>query len=265
MRLKRFAPLVKVDEEQRMVWGYASTEAPDGDGVTVTRAAMETALPDYLRWSNIREMHQLSAVGTAEEIGLDEKGLYIGAHIVDDTAWRKVQSGVYKGFSIGGRITARDPGNPDVVTGLILSEISLVDRPSNPECAFDLFKADASGQESPEMPVRDRFRELVSALGELLRTFSEENDSLEGIRKAEPAPSHDALRKAHESIAALERRIVELEASPAPPRGVRMDLSKSVGISKDDECGVVSPPPIPTDPVDLIKAVHATGGRLLRG
>jgi hypothetical protein len=44
------------------------------------------------------------------------------------------------GFSIGGRVTQRDPANRKIITGLELSEISLVDRPANPEAVIDLYK-----------------------------------------------------------------------------------------------------------------------------
>lgn len=59
---------------------------------------------------------------------------------MDDDAWEKVKEGVYKGFSIGGRVTQRDPANRKLITGLELSEISLVDRPANPEAMIDLYK-----------------------------------------------------------------------------------------------------------------------------
>ena len=42
-----FLPLEKIDREQRLVYGYASTEARDSQGEIVTRAAIEAALaPD---------------------------------------------------------------------------------------------------------------------------------------------------------------------------------------------------------------------------
>ena len=47
------------------------------------REALEAALPDYMRFANIREMHQPSAVGVATEAEMDERGLYLAAHIVD--------------------------------------------------------------------------------------------------------------------------------------------------------------------------------------
>ena len=138
--MRFYWPIAKVDAEQRMVWGYASTEAEDDQGETVTRDALAAALDDYMRFANIREMHQPSAVGIATEAAVDDRGLYLGAKIVDADAWQKVVEGVYKGFSIGGRVTARDPADRRLITALRLTEISVVDRPANPETVFDCWK-----------------------------------------------------------------------------------------------------------------------------
>ena len=154
--MRFYWPIAKVDAEQRMVWGYASTEAEDDQGETVTRAALSAALDDYMRFANIREMHRPSAVGVATEATIDDKGLYLGARIVDSDAWQKVVEGVYKGFSIGGRVTARDPADRSVITGLALTEISVVDRPANPEAVFDCWKLLAGrAAEEPTGPSRD--------------------------------------------------------------------------------------------------------------
>ena len=141
--MRFYWPIAKVDAEQRMVWGYASTDAEDDQGETVSREALAAALDDYMRFANIREMHQPSAVGIATEAAVDDKGLYLGAKIVDGDAWQKVVEGVYKGFSIGGRVTARDPADRRLITALRLTEISVVDRPANPEAVFDCWKLSA--------------------------------------------------------------------------------------------------------------------------
>jgi hypothetical protein len=138
--MRFYWPIAKVDAEQRMVWGYASTEAEDDQGETVSREALVAALDDYMRFANIREMHRPSAVGVAKEAAVDDKGLNLGAKIVDEDAWQKVVEGVYKDFSIGGRVTARDPGDRRLITALRLTEISVVDRPANPEAMFDCWK-----------------------------------------------------------------------------------------------------------------------------
>jgi hypothetical protein len=152
--MRFYWPIAKVDAEQRMVWGYASTEAKDDQGETVTREALAAALGDYMRFANIREMHLPSAVGVAKEAAVDDRGLYLGAKIVDDDAWRKVFEGVYKGFSIGGKVTARDPADRRLITGLTLTEISVVDRPANPEAVFDCWKLSA-GPGPAAMPEGD--------------------------------------------------------------------------------------------------------------
>jgi phage head maturation protease len=140
MTLQLYLPIAKLDRDQREVYGYASTEATDSQGEIVTKEALEAALPAYMRFANIREMHLPSAVGIAQEAVVDDKGLWLRACIVDDEAWRKVREGVYKGFSIGGAVTARAAEAPHIVTGLDLTEISLVDRPANPDAVFAVWK-----------------------------------------------------------------------------------------------------------------------------
>jgi HK97 family phage prohead protease len=138
--MRIYLPIAKVDAAQRMVWGYASTEARDDQGEVVKREALAEALGDYMKFANIREMHQLSAVGKAKEAAVDDKGLYVAAKVVDDQAWNKVVERVYQGFSIGGKVTQREPADYKTITGLRLDEISLVDRPANPEAVFDCWK-----------------------------------------------------------------------------------------------------------------------------
>ena len=136
--VKLHIPISKIDEEQRMVYGYASTEAMDLQGEQVSKDAIAAALPDYMKFANIREMHQPSAVGVAKQAQMDDKGLSIAVKVVDNSAWEKVKEGVYKGFSIGGRMVEKVG---DMITNLTLSEISLVDRPANPEALITVWKA----------------------------------------------------------------------------------------------------------------------------
>lgn len=127
----------KIDPQQRIVYGYASTECVDSQGETVEKTAIAQALPDYMKYGNIREMHQLSAVGKTKSAVVDDKGVYIKAKIVDDNAWKKVTEGVYNGFSIGGKVIQRVD---NVIKQLELDEISVVDRPANPEAVFTVIK-----------------------------------------------------------------------------------------------------------------------------
>ena len=143
------------------VWGYASSGAEDSAGETVTSDAMKAALPDYLKWGAVREMHQAKAAGTAIEAEVQEDGkTWFGAHIVDSEAVKKVQTGVYKGFSIGGKVTARDDLNKTIIKGLKLIEVSLVDRPANPEAVLTMYKAEGIDEE--EVSAVDQLADLLN-------------------------------------------------------------------------------------------------------
>ena len=140
--IKVFLPFAKKDSDQFIVEGFASTEAVDSQGEVVKSEAIQRALPDYMKFGNIREMHQFSAVGKTISADMKEtedgvKGLYLAAKVVDKGAWEKCKEGVYNGFSIGGRVVKR-VGN--VIQELSLNEISLVDRPANPLSVFSLVK-----------------------------------------------------------------------------------------------------------------------------
>lgn len=154
--LNIFCEFTKSNDEERRVWGYASSEALDVHGEIIEKKAIEKALPDYMEWANIREMHGSSAVGIAEDAQMDEKGLFITVKVVDDNAWKKVKEGVYKGFSIGGQVKKR---LKNVIKELELFEISLVDRPANPEAKFVAYKATGL-EEQIEQPQEEQVEQV---------------------------------------------------------------------------------------------------------
>jgi hypothetical protein len=134
--------LEPLDDGTVRVHGIATSEAVDDQGEVVQANAMRAAIPEYMRFPALREMHQLSAAGTTLEAEVGDDGVTrIVAHVVDPIAVAKVRNQVYRGFSIGGRVTQRAAGDPKTITGLVLNEISLVDRPANPEAVFDCWKA----------------------------------------------------------------------------------------------------------------------------
>jgi len=92
--------------------GYASTEAEDDQGETVSREALSAALDDYMRFANIiARSHQPSAVGIATEArGRRQRASISEPRSVTAMAWRKVVEGVYKGFSIA-QGDCPDPGD----------------------------------------------------------------------------------------------------------------------------------------------------------
>lgn len=144
-----WAPFSKVEEQDDgtlKVFGVASSESRDSDGEVIKADAVRAALPDYLEFGAVREMHQPIAAGTALEAEVDRDGITsFAAHIVDASSVKKVQTGVLKGFSLGGKVTKRNKLDKSIIEGINLTEISLVDRPANPDSVITLAKADKSG------------------------------------------------------------------------------------------------------------------------
>lgn len=191
---KVYADIAKteeLDDGTVNVWGYASSEAEDSDGETIKADAMKAALPDYMKWANVREMHQPKAAGTAIEAEVQEDGrTWFGAHIVDSEAVKKVKAGVYKGFSIGGKVTGRDEVNKGIITGIKLVEVSLVDRPANPEAVFTVVKADGIEEENAV----DELAELINK-GEVTP-----QELIEMVKAAKAGQPADTIEKGMYSI-----------------------------------------------------------------
>lgn len=138
----RIEKVEEVGDGTIRVHGIASTEDEDDQGEVVKADAMRAAIPDYMRFASVREMHGLSAAGRALECNCGNDNVTrIVAHVVDPIAVKKVQTRTYNGFSIGGRVLERAPAEHKVITKLQLHEISLVDRPANPRSVIDLWKA----------------------------------------------------------------------------------------------------------------------------
>lgn len=161
--------LAKTEEQDDgtiKVWGYASADTEDSDGEIITADAMKAALPGYMKWGAVREMHQAKAAGTAIEAEVQDDGkTWFGAHIVDAEAVKKVKANVYKGFSIGGKVTERDELNKTIIKGLNLIEVSLVDRPANPEAVLTMYKAEGLEEEQPageEISPVDQLADLLN-------------------------------------------------------------------------------------------------------
>lgn len=155
MKLKKlYGAIQKVVDQADgtiIVEGIASTEDVDSDGELIKATAMKAAIPDYMKFGAVREMHQPLAAGTALDIAVGDDGVTtIKAHIVDAEAIKKVQTNVYKGFSIGGSVTQRDELNKTVITGINLVEVSLVDRPANPNAVITCYKADGLEPDKPD-------------------------------------------------------------------------------------------------------------------
>ena len=152
--LDLFLPLAKVDLDRRLVTGVATAETPDRSGEIFDYASSK---PYFEKWSAeaaaatggksfgaVRAMHTPIAAGKLTDIAFDDnaKRITVVAKIVDDDEWRKVQEGVYTGFSQGGRYVKRwaDPDSGLTRYTADPHEISLVDLPCVPDATFDVVK-----------------------------------------------------------------------------------------------------------------------------
>ena len=141
-------PIGKVDQERRIVSGFATLDNVDKqDDIVTTEASLE-AFRKFR--GNLREMHQPMAVGKIVSFKEDRyfepqskkfySGVYVSAYVskgAQDT-WEKVLDGTLTGFSIGGNITKSDDQFDEkldksvrIIKEYELFELSLVDNPAN--------------------------------------------------------------------------------------------------------------------------------------
>lgn len=127
-----------------MVYGKAAGPDLDLDGQICDPDWLKQAMPDWMRWGNIRAQHGPVAAGVGKELSADGDSWMLKALIVDAESVKKVEAGVYKGFSVGikGAKIVRDDAAPNgrIVGGTIV-ENSLVDRPCNPTALMGIAKA----------------------------------------------------------------------------------------------------------------------------
>jgi hypothetical protein len=141
------------DPETGHLYVYGKMTGPDLDSdlQRMDPDWLKTAVPDWFKSrGNIREMHQLHAVGRGVELAEREDGWYLGAKIVDPVAIDKVEEGVLNGFSIRVSQPKLDFTKADAPAGLCvggrISETSIVDVPALPTCKFTLAKAADGGE-----------------------------------------------------------------------------------------------------------------------
>lgn len=253
---KMFGSIGKVEDQPDgtiKVYGIASTPSIDGAGERITAKAMKAAIPDYSKFPALREMHQPSAAGKVLEAEVDDQGATnIVAHVVDPVAIVKVKTGVYSGFSVGGKVLKRDPTDRSIIDSLKLVEISLVDSPCNPDAILSMWKADLMPDFKPvaaDVVARakilakangnsPRFRDFLFEAGEELRCEAmlkaDEADQL-AQAEAEAAleadaqggatqdPPAEAAEPAAEAAAAAEpiAEAAAAEAAPGEPEAAK--------------------------------------------
>lgn len=188
----KFFPLVKVDIEQRIVYGLVTAEAEDKDGEVCDYASTK---PEYQKVNAelgkasggenimpLREMHQLNAIGAGKSIDFDDdkKQIRMAFKVVDDSAWKKVLEKVLLGFSQGGRYIKKwKEGGKQFYTAQP-GEVSLVDNPCLPGAFIEYAKADGTVEtfKTPEITLSDlntRLEKISAQMAELVGQQSAAN------------------------------------------------------------------------------------------
>jgi hypothetical protein len=151
-----YAKIIKQEKQEDgtlLVYGKATDDALDIDNQICDAGWLNKAMPEWFKTGgNIREQHSNIAAGVAKELDSKADGHYISALVVDASSIKKVETGVLKGFSIGIRsprvVRDEKAANGRIIDGQIV-EVSLVDRPANPNAKLMLAKSD--GMELKQM------------------------------------------------------------------------------------------------------------------
>jgi hypothetical protein len=143
-----YAAIIKQEKQEDgslLVYGKATDDSLDIDQQICDDVWLSSAMPEWFKTGgNIREQHSSIAAGVAKEYETKADGHYISVLVVDPVSVKKVESGVLKGFSIGIKsprvVRDQKAANGRIIDGQIV-EISLVDRPANPNAKLMLAKS----------------------------------------------------------------------------------------------------------------------------
>ena len=268
MKLKKlFGAIQKIQDQDDgtiIVEGVASTEDEDSDKEIVKADAMRSAIPDYMKFGAVREMHQPLAAGTALEINVDDNNITtLKAHIVDSEAIKKVKTGVYKGFSIGGSVTKRDDLNKSIVTGIQLVEISLVDRPANPSAVITCYKADglSAGEENAIDPLTKSMgdvKEMANVLQDIMWLIYSVKD--ESRWRGDDSPIPEQLRAWIESGAEIFSTMAQEEVATMVTRA--NEICKAEGCENLRKAEVIVSNPTKAELDDIRQTIEKCAEKL---
>ena len=143
-----YAAIIKQEKQEDgslLVYGKATDDSLDIDQQICDDVWLSSAMPEWFKTGgNIREQHSSIAAGVAKEYEAKKDGHYISVLVVDPVSVKKVESGVLKGFSIGIKsprvVRDQKAANGRIIDGQIV-EVSLVDRPANPNAKLMLAKS----------------------------------------------------------------------------------------------------------------------------
>lgn len=192
----------KRDDGTLMVYGKATDDSLDIDQQICDPLWLDRAMPEWFKsGGNIREQHSSIAAGVAKEYEKKADGHYIHALVVDPISVKKVDTGVLKGFSIGIKsprvVRDQKAANGRIIDGQIV-EVSLVDRPANPNCQLVLAKSvdgETGMWKTEELIEKEQTREANGRFG-ASDSAPEQSGGKEGISEEASARMKDHADKA---------------------------------------------------------------------
>jgi hypothetical protein len=133
------------------IYGKATDDSVDADEQIVDADFARKALAEWFStFANVRQMHSTNMAPAGRGVSLEDlpDGQYVKSKIVEPTAIKLVDEGVYQGYSVGisrPRIVrdSRARGGR-IVDGKIV-ELSVVDRPANTMAKFQIAKMAGNG------------------------------------------------------------------------------------------------------------------------
>jgi len=147
-------PIEKVEstpDGDLMVWGKASDGSVDSDEQIVDPDWAAKGLAEWLATGpNLRVQHQpqRDPAGVGLTVERDGDAHWLKALVVEPVAKKLVQAGALRAYSVGiarPTIIRDSVARGGRITDGTLVEVSLVDRPANKACQFQLVKADKYG------------------------------------------------------------------------------------------------------------------------
>jgi hypothetical protein len=226
-----------------MVYGKATDDSLDIDQQICDPVWLDTAMPNWFKTGgNIREQHSQIAAGVAKEYEKKADGHFISVLVVDPVSVKKVDAGVLKGFSIGIKsprvVRDQKAANGRIIDGQIV-EVSLVDRPANPNCQLVLAKSvngesgvwkveelieksDEVTPETTEVVAEVAAEEVAEVIAEEVAPLVEEapvegieiakiedEEKLEqlGIEKADKEPNYEAVNRGGEGSEPADKEL----------------------------------------------------------
>ena len=135
----------EADDGSMFVYGLATDPTLDMDQQICDPGWLKSAMPQWFKTgANIREQHSSIAAGVGIELNADGDKWMLKSEVVDPVTQTKVRKGVLKAYSIGikqAKVMKSDEAPNGVIVGGNIVEVSLVDRPANPNARIEIAKS----------------------------------------------------------------------------------------------------------------------------